>query len=108
MRKFWIGTIGALVLVACSTPPQVYVQCQAGIGAVQCSLQHQAGDKPAKVCWDVRFSCVNGKQLKARECQDVGMGATVGHAIPDGKFAGLDQCDSIISTAVENLVVTPL
>jgi len=105
--KLMFVTITLLTISACKGP-EVYVACQAGVGAVQCQVQHTAGSQPANVCWDVKFSCVNGTFLKARTCQDVAAKATISHAIPDAKFGDINKCDNIVSTAVENVVVKAL
>lgn len=87
---------------------ETYVQCGGGLAGVTCSVTRRSGSAHASVCWDVHFTCTNGRESTARACHRVpdGREAMSSRLIPWAEFKGFDACDAIAATSVENLVIT--
>lgn len=98
-----------LLLTSCDAlNAEAYVQCGGGLAGVTCSVTRRSGSAGATACWDVHFTCANGRQSTARACHRVpdGREAMSSRLIPWADFKGFDACDTIAATSVENLVVT--
>lgn len=85
---------------------EVHVECQQLLTGVRCTAEHRSGGADAKACWDVRFTCNNGKQTVGHACTVVADGATNEVVIPHAEFRGIEGCDGVKASRVVNLEVT--
>ncbi len=110
--RFLLGVgvaLAALLFGGCAEPDRVQVECvPIPTQGYSCSLQHVTGENVVESCWSVRVSCANGKKTSARTCQQAQPGAKVSRLIPLAEFLGHAECDTIISTAVEDVDVRAL
>ncbi|GMU59620.1 MAG: hypothetical protein AMXMBFR34_13830 [Myxococcaceae bacterium] len=86
--------------VDCGTP---------GPGGVDCKLKRTAGAGKLEACWDLEITCTNGGKMLGHACGQLGAGQADGTAnMPVSAFSNQDGCDSPVSGAVKNLLVTPV
>lgn len=87
---------------------EAYVQCTGSLAGVTCSVTRRSGSARATACWDVHFTCANGRESTARACHRVpdGREAMSSRLIPWADFKGFDACDTVSATSVENIVIT--
>lgn len=100
----WISTLSGCD----SLNAEAYVQCNGALAGVACSVTRRSGAARASVCWDVHFTCANGRESTARACHRVpdGREAMSSRLVPWSEFKGFDACDAVAATSIENLVIT--
>jgi len=105
-----VGPLSLLLLLSgCDAlNAEAYVQCTGGLAGVTCSVSRRSGSARATACWDVHFTCANGREFTARACHPVpdGREAMSSRVIPRTEFKAFDACDTIAAISVENMVVT--
>jgi hypothetical protein len=89
------------------SPGKVDIECQGG-EPTTCQLTHTEGASDLRVCWDLRFTCVNGAIVEARGiCQDVEVGRSAVKSIPLSAFSNAAACDRAPTLEILNLMVSP-
>jgi hypothetical protein len=104
--------LAALLLLApaCRKESKARVECKS-TGAtldsgMTCTIEHQQGDEPLRVCWAMSVACRNGERGKARGCGDVRPMGTSMVALPFSAFGGaLDGCDAVDRASVGDMSI---
>ncbi len=93
--------------LACDKPVRAAVNCQPGTTGVVCSVQHQEGPISARVCWRYVAACRNRTQVTGSACETVAPMQTTSHIILNEQLTNLAACDEAVSSAVDNIAITP-
>lgn len=87
--------------------PRAEVNCLPGLSGYQCSVHHVQGSIPLNVCWQIVALCENGTRVTAEACQVVQVAGTASRLIPESAIHNLRRCDRVLSSSMENMVITP-
>jgi hypothetical protein len=123
MLRTYISTAFTLLLLAvivyavvglvpgCHKDAKAYVECKSAGATLDtgmaCTIEHQHGDVPLHVCWNMNVSCQNGAKGTAHGCGDVQPQAKSSVVLPFSAFGGaLDKCDAVASANVDGMSIT--
>lgn len=105
MRHTLAFAFALTMLLACS-PPKAYVECASdGVTGFNCTVTHQQGSNPINLCWSIKLECANKIKTEARSCQQVDPEGKAGRLVPFTEFKNGEQCDTVTSSAVADLVM---
>jgi hypothetical protein len=107
IRKLTLWAATIVALSGCVEQTELDVECVGDRDGVRCILEHQKGSKPVKACWDVAMTCRNGTSVRGSTCQVVEPASKAIARIPAKEMAGLDKCDVVQKSSVENRTVSP-
>lgn len=103
-----IGLAICFGALGCAKENKAYVECE-GVGTgYNCTITHQQGDDPLKVCWSVAVKCQNGTKAVGKACQQVQASAKTTTLIPVTDMKNAEKCDLATQVAVEGLKLTVL
>ena len=116
MTHFWrLLVLTALLLigaVACDLLErrrrvEVDVKCDTARDGVTCQVTRRTGKAAAQACWDMEFTCVNGRAMAAHACQKlpVGSDSVSTEVIPWTAFTHPSLCDQVSTMRIANVAV---
>ena len=85
----------------------VYVKCDTALAGVSCEVTRRSGKAPAQACWDMEFTCVNGRVVTGHACHEVPVGqeSVSTKVIPWPAFTHASQCDQVSTMRIANVAV---
>jgi len=100
----------AVAMVGCSIQKEEqhfgFVECAGADQGYLCTLTHQQGSRPFKMCWTLNITCANGVATASTACGEV---APLGRStvlMPFAQIPKWDQCDSVVSASIMDTKVT--
>jgi hypothetical protein len=112
------GTCAVVIGVAASAAkktadlaltPKVSVTCDGNPAkGFECNVTQISGATGANVCWDVHVSCENGAQVDGHACQAVHIGSKASRFVSAAEMTHTKTCNRAQSTAVLNVIATPM
>jgi hypothetical protein len=83
------------------------VKCSTALAGVSCDVTRRSGRAAAQVCWDMEFTCVNGRAVTGHVCHEVPVGkeSVSTEVIPWTAFTHASLCDRISTMRIANVAV---
>jgi len=107
ITKLTLWAAAVVALNGCMEQTELNVECTGDHDGVRCILEHQKGNKAVKACWDVSLVCRNGTSVHGSACQVVEPASKAIARIPAKELVGLDRCDVIQKSSVDNRTAGP-
>lgn len=110
-----LSVLTALVLggaVACDSMERLWsveadVKCSTAPAGVSCDVTRRSGTGAAQVCWDMEFTCANGRVVTGHACHAVPVGSesVTTEVIPWPAFTHASLCDRVSTMRIANVAV---
>jgi hypothetical protein len=83
------------------------VKCSTASAGVSCEITRRSGTGAAQVCWDMEFTCANGRVVTGHACHAVPVGSesVTTEVIPWPAFTHASLCDRVSTMRIANVAV---
>ena len=112
LRLFLLTVLLLSGAVACDLLKRLWrveadVRCSTALAGVSCEVTRRSGRGAAQVCWDMEFTCANGRVMTGHACHTVPVGsepATM-EVIPWSALTHASLCDRVSTMRIANVAV---